>query len=364
MVALTDQLRRVGWQQIGLVAFSDSDDWRHCGSTDRAFTISAIRPAEVWRDLLRFASIASKYESLFIVGTDILDGAYSVWHSVFTLQLARVGQAAGAHTSVISFSVNDGLTPRILEAFRDLPQAVRLVSRDPVSNRRLAAHLHRAVVLSADVAFLLQPAEATPSVETVTQWGRNEKTSGRTVVGLAVSSEWLKPLYGLTTERVIAECARLISGLTRGPTAVSVALVAHDPRGDPSDRDLAGMILEALPAEVRLHCLNVPPCNAREMKGICSALDAALSGRMHFAIACLGQGVPVACVTYQDKFQGLFEHFGLDGMTVEIREAFLEDKLTSLAEGLIRRSPDLRRQIAERLDSVLRLALVNVPSPS
>ncbi|AFK52117.1 hypothetical protein TMO_0278 [Tistrella mobilis KA081020-065] len=50
---------------------------------------------------------------------------------------------------------------------------------------------------------------------------------------------------------------------------------------------------------------------AADLKGLAGILDGIVTGRMHLAIGSLGQGTPTVSVTYQDKFEGLYRHFGL-----------------------------------------------------
>jgi polysaccharide pyruvyl transferase WcaK-like protein len=52
--------------------------------------------------------------------------------------------------------------------------------------------------------------------------------------------------------------------------------------------------------------------DAWDAKAIAGAVDLVLTGRMHFAIAALGQGTPPVSVVYQGKFEGLMQHFGLE----------------------------------------------------
>jgi polysaccharide pyruvyl transferase WcaK-like protein len=80
---------------------------------------------------------------------------------------------------------------------------------------------------------------------------------------------------------------------------------------------------------------------------------------MHLAIACLGQGTPVACVTYQGKFEGLFRHFELDGMTIEPEQAFQPEGLVKFLMPLIEKRKDISKQVQLKLPQVQQLAQVN-----
>ena len=137
-------------------------------------------------------------------------------------------------------------------------------------------------------------------------------------------------------------------------------MIPHDFRGQESDVSLAQAILEALPLEMKPYCLQVPtPCSAAEIKSICANLDVVFTGRMHLAIACLGKGVPVAGITYQGKFEGLFNHFELQGMTIAPEEAFQPGVLASFLLNLISRREQLRQQIQANLAKVQTLSSSN-----
>ena len=100
-------------------------------------------------------------------------------------------------------------------------------------------------------------------------------------------------------------------------------------------------------------------CRAAEVQALCAELDIVLSGRMHCAIACLSQGTPVACITYQDKFEGLFEHFGLQGMTIDPEVSLRSGKLLEFFLPIYQNRDNLRKQIEARLPAVRQLAEAN-----
>ena len=80
---------------------------------------------------------------------------------------------------------------------------------------------------------------------------------------------------------------------------------------------------------------------------------------MHLAIACLGKGVSVACVTYQDKFEGLFKHFGLDNTTIAPEIALQAGELTKFLLQLLENRDVIARQIRNHILKVKMLARHN-----
>ena len=93
-------------------------------------------------------------------------------------------------------------------------------------------------------------------------------------------------------------------------------------------------------------------------------LDCVLTGRMHLAIACLGQGIPIACITYQGKFDGFYQHFDLEPLFLEPKELFTSEKnhLVDLVNKLIEQREELRKQVLNKLDEVKKLSEANFTS--
>jgi polysaccharide pyruvyl transferase WcaK-like protein len=101
------------------------------------------------------------------------------------------------------------------------------------------------------------------------------------------------------------------------------------------------------------------------MKAICASLDLVITGRMHLSIAGLGEGTPVGCIVYQDKFEGLIEgHFQLQDVLIEPAEAFAPGGFHKFLARLLPRLPEVREKIQERLPHVRELAEENFRQPS
>ena len=99
---------------------------------------------------------------------------------------------------------------------------------------------------------------------------------------------------------------------------------------------------------------------ASQLKALCGLLDGLISSRMHLAIAALGMRVPVMAATYQGKFEGLFQHFGLDGTFLLNPQEFLSDTLIDKFNLFINSLPELRQKISRKLPLVLELSNKNL----
>jgi polysaccharide pyruvyl transferase WcaK-like protein len=100
--------------------------------------------------------------------------------------------------------------------------------------------------------------------------------------------------------------------------------------------------------------------SAAEIKAAAAALDVAISGRMHFAIACLGSGTPVASFEYQDKFAGMYELFGLQELCVPGVDSLDTSAIVGLIELLHTRADIFRRAVRGRLPFVRELSARNI----
>ncbi len=96
-----------------------------------------------------------------------------------------------------------------------------------------------------------------------------------------------------------------------------------------------------------------------ELKAIAGEVNLILTGRMHLAIAALGQGVPPLCVVYQGKFEGLMAHFELDGLMLDPQDVIRHNVLSDHLEKTTARAADLGAYIRTRLPTIRNLALDN-----
>jgi len=244
-----------------------------------------------------------------------------------------------------------------VQLLKQLPGPVSMFGRDPLSRQRLADFLKRPVELVADVAFMLEPSPETDKVQSVYRWVEAERQAGRAVIGVNANHILLEQVQGLTPERLVNAYAAALHEITQRYLTVSFLLVPHDIRGRVSDVMLAEAIYAAVPEDVRAHCKIIPtPCKPAEIKAMVAGLEFVLSGKMHLAIAALGQGVPVACIAYQDKFEGLFQHFELDGLTIQPQDVVEPGKLAAFFIEKYEQREALAAQVRRRLPAVRELS--------
>lgn len=355
------QLARQGVKKIGLVSYRDDDNWSYLSGITEVFCLQDYYEYESWGVRFRFCRMASRYERFFVLGTDVMDGYYGPRDSLQRIAVAKMASRAGVPTRIISFSFNNRPDPDCVQALKALPADVRLFGRDPLTLQRLIDNLQRPVELVADVAFMLEPSPETDKVQSVYRWVEAERQAGRAVIGVNANHILLEQVQDLTPERLVNAYAAALHEITQRYLTVSFLFVPHDIRGRVSDVMLAEAIYAAVPAEVRAHCMIIPtPCKPAEIKAMVAGLDFVLSGKMHLAIAALGQGVPVACIAYQDKFEGLFQHFELEGLTIQPEDVIMPGKLSAFFIEKYEQREALAEQVRRHLPAVRDLARVSL----
>jgi colanic acid/amylovoran biosynthesis protein len=256
----------------------------------------------------------SRYDALVIIGADVLDGYYSLLSAARYWVAADIGARQGKTVVITGFSFNAS-PPKLLKPFlTPLSDTVHICLRDPISQERFNRFIgipDRASLV-ADIAFNLQPYPHATPVAAISTWCGQQRDLGRMTVGFNIHPMLFKHATTADLDALVASSVQAISSAVQHRSA-SVLLIPHDYRPFPKgDIEILSRIFHALPMEVQEYCLPVEDhLHAAELKALAGELDLVVTGRMHLAIASLGMGTPVAGITYQDKFHGLFQHFGV-----------------------------------------------------
>jgi polysaccharide pyruvyl transferase WcaK-like protein len=364
VTATIEHLRdRNGINHVGLISYGTVKGWDQYGPVRGIAELQHHTFRGYWKALFRCAAVASRYERFYCLGADVLDGYYSERSTLQRLSLVAIAARIGANTAVLGFSFNEKPAPVAVEALRKLPSTVRLYARDPVSRDRLMSQLHRPINLVADLAFLLIPDHEASSAVEVFNWIEAQRSQGQIILGVNANYKLVQNLDVKELQNLVQVYVNTLLDLRQKNPLFSFVLIPHDFRtipGEANDIELADAILQALPADLQANCIKMrTPCSAAAIKSVCGQLDMVVSGRMHLAIACLGQGTPAACITYQGKFEGLFQHLELDGMLIEPQRAVEPGHLVQFLLPLIERRDTLREHIQSKLPKIRQLAQAN-----
>ena len=366
VVGIMEYLKDKNFTRLGIISLSPWDKlsphWDNFNPECEYIEI-CHHPLLSWRKWFDFIALVRRYDLFCCLGADMMDGKYGDT-SLGKLNYVSLARQAGVRSAILGFSFNGKPTQKIISTFKELSLDVKLYARDPVSQERLIQSLERPVELVADLAFLMPPTTASEVLSDTFRWIMNEKSNGRIVVGINGNSMVLQNSDdGAEIDNLIRIYVDAITQIYLNNHKSSFLLIPHDFRGAGvgTDVGLSQAILKALPLEIQSHSTSILKIfSAGEIKFITGYLDMVLSGRMHLAIACLGQGTPVACITYQGKFEGLFTHFELDGMLITPEQALKSDNLSKFIVPLIDKRDSLRRDIELRLPIVKQLAEANL----
>ena len=329
----------------------------------RATSISAERgfgTFSVWGGPLmplEFAQIlkAVRPNIGLVVGADIMDGHYSPVPSLRMLIAADLLATFGAKTSFVGFSLNASASRAMKYAFRHLDSRVRVNLRDRISWQRFQSISGRKGNLVADSAFLLEPAtDLSDKAAAAVAWMQRCHDAGRRVIILNLHPMLFSEVRGPSAmPRLMASMLQAISAMT-AQHALSWLLLPHDNRPTSGDmRTLAALDREIDPSlGEHVMLVDEPPC-ASEIKAIAKYADGAVTGRMHLAIAALGQTTPVMAFAYQDKFAGLLQHFHMPDWLVLDAEASTDaGYLVARIERFVAELPELRKEVERYLPAV------------
>lgn len=334
------------------------------GEAEGAARQIGLKPLPVWdRPLSEIVAEVRKFspDAFVVIGADMMDGYYALSFSATCLILADVACGDGAATVVTGFSFNDRPAPQLRSVLERLRPGVHLNVRDPISYARFGRFSVAHAQPVADVAFLLQAEKNAASITDVTDWMRRRRDAGDRVLILNAHPMLFKNASVAQVASLVATFSSAIETVSERQ-AVSWLLLAHDFRGKGADAHcLQGIAERVGPSLAGRVLYPTSRFTAAQLKGIAAAADGVVTGRMHLAIAALGSGVPVACLTYQDKFQGLLQHFGLPNWLMMTPQAALETAgLVSMIDRFIAHLDPLTAQVGAALPRVLRLAEANL----
>jgi polysaccharide pyruvyl transferase WcaK-like protein len=301
-------------------------------------------------------------DSVWVIGADVMDGSYDIRSTAFTLVLADIAARSGIATSVTGFSFGQDPDPRVQRFYEALSRSVRFVVRDQASAKRFAEFAARSATTAADIAFLLAPAPNPMKSAPELNWVRSQQETGRLTLVVNLHPMLLESSDTARNEELVRNAAEALSVILQ-TDRVSLLLLPHDHRGHLGDLVSLKPLAKALQVVHRdaVHlCETQLP--AAEIKSLMRAVDATIAGRMHLVIASLGVGTPTAGITYQGKFEGLFELFGLPAnLLIDPLELVAQpSSLIELINRLIEDRSEIGGAVRRALPTVLEAAQLNL----
>ncbi|MBR1330941.1 polysaccharide pyruvyl transferase family protein [Bradyrhizobium ottawaense] len=325
-----------------------------------------FKPLELWRQPFSYETVAQELSLTrpdfgLVLGADVLDGYYSPVDAARMLLVADLMAAFGAKVSVLGFSFNSRPAKALREVFRLLDPGVVLNLRDTISLQRFDDFARKRARLVADAAFMLTPRADTTAVKQIAATIARQREQGRKVFVFNIHPMLFRKPEPAKLRQMIELAAGAMERLSREHNA-SWLLLAHDYRPEIADDNCLRPLADRLKPTIGDHVHHVDQAlSAGEIKAVVGLVDGVITGRMHLAIAALGQGTPVAAITYQDKFQGLFAHFGVsESLLLSPAQFLVDDSFEKFVLQFLSAHEIVGEKVRQMLPDVMELSRANI----
>lgn len=321
-----------------------------------------IKPEPVWlgNDFDAYLKLLDRYDSVVMIGADVMDGVYGEHNAIRFWSMSDLAARKGLRSFVLGCSFSDSIADGVKSVTRRLSPALKVNARDRLSKQKFDAVSNISAQLVSDSAFLLPPSPTGPDQDMVVQWVGQQHDAGRFVCAFnthpMIFEENPLPQVAALNERLADILPRLAQ---RHP--VSFLLVPHDFRG-PSQGDIVSLepLFDLLrPSLGDRVLLSRSPARAAELKALVGCADMLVTGRMHLGVGALSMGVPMWGLSPQDKFAGLFEHFGLGDQRLTPTQATDPVALEHFLETALQNWEETRDRVRAALPEVRRLSARN-----
>lgn len=246
------------------------------------------------------------------------------------------------------------------------------------------------IYVTADPAFLLEPATKERGKEILSQEGVNgndKPVFGMTMcwsnIKLKTSTKWylrcMKSIYqtirmilpdglfefmrrqanwrsspDMSKNIEVEEMAKIVDSLVE-KSGATVVLVPHDynPRGD--DRILLGEVLQRVKQRNKVRLL-AGDYSASELKAVIGQCDLFIGGKMHANIAAISMCVPTVAIQYSHKFYGIMRQLGYEKY---ICDRLFAEEVESKVDEVWSRREIIRTELKTNMGIIKEQALYN-----
>jgi polysaccharide pyruvyl transferase WcaK-like protein len=360
--SITCQLQSQGFY-VTLLHFGKNKEWNHLSNIDKWFSISTYFSEGGWLTHLKLIFLIRKNSHFYTLGTDMMDGCYAPWLTTGLIKITNQAASSGLITTLVGFSINEVQDPNTMHLLSKMNPKVRLCIRDKYSLERFTKVIpERTPILTADIAFLLRPRtdDLSEYVSSIEHWIIRNKKENKAIIGINISPQLFN--NSAKNDELLFSLEQALVQLKGKHGKLCYILVPHDFRIKNSDIELLKRLYERLTSTFTDDILFIDkPIMASEIKSLIKSVDIVISGRMHLAIACLSSCVPVGCIVYQGKFEGLFDHFSLTTSFLLQPEMSLNPNyLVQFVDKLLEDRLDIIQVIKNNLDTVKKKALANI----
>jgi colanic acid/amylovoran biosynthesis protein len=317
-----------------------------------------------------YQEVASTLDSADVVlatGGDIFSSDYGVGFLRRNLGVLKLAQSKGLATAMVAHSIGPFKSSEEVSMWREVAEKLSFITVREQKSFDYVTDVVRIprskVVLTADPAFLLQPA---PDAEIDAMWSSFDFDPSKPVVAIA-PSQGISNFVGVDSSGDDAHdtaWVNLIRYLTAGLGA-QVLIVPHvqDNRISNDDRVITTRLLQRLgyPKNVKAAFGEL---RAGEFKGLIARSDLLIGERMHACVAGLSTGVPVLSIGYSIKSEGIMGGvLGSDvlkrGLVVPVGEFVGTTDFEAFVAPVWNSRQELKDQIRQALPQTVSAASLN-----
>lgn len=255
-------------------------------------------------DLIKFCNYARCSDRTWLIGADVMDGAYNPLASVSRFSCVIAAAKVGSKASILGFSWNSHGTTSATYCARVAAKSTRLFARDSASRERLLASNVSPVMIAADAVF---SREVKVQQSLYSEWAIRECAKGKKIAVVNASAL----LAGKYDQ--LSEYQTLIAVLD--PKLWSIVFVPHVRRSGNDDfaciSDLASAV-EGLDYKLVDELLS-----PSEIFAILLSATFVLTGRMHLAVLAINAGIYPVTMSSQGKVAGLYDMLGSPELCIE-----------------------------------------------
>lgn len=320
--------------------------------TDRGHEIIEIWEREDFVEAFRAYLEDAAVDRVVLIGADVMDGSYGEFFSLKMVVAANVAAIMGIPTAIMGFSFGEKARPGLAEAFDRLDPGVTVNVRDELSTARFKAFTKAPVTPVADSAFCLEPDDGDPEFSA---WCARQRGRGKRLLGINLHPM----LFTLESEKhaAVENMIETLDALCARFPEIALVPISHDCRELIGDYISLDPIHAHLATAATADSFYLKPDSARTVKTAVALLDGVVTGRMHLSIACLGQGVPVFCFSYNGKFEGLLDHFHLPRWLAQDGRILLDQpQLQGMIERFVTEQDGLKQLVTAAWPTVKRAA--------
>ncbi|TLX73216.1 hypothetical protein E9993_15610 [Labilibacter sediminis] len=359
--SISYQLKEKGYSTT-LIHFGEKKEWNYLTHIDEWHSIPKYFKSGGWNDHIKFITIFTKYTHFYCMGTDMMDGCYASWLTNGLINITNHAAYAGLKTTLVGFSINAWQRPEVIRNLGNMHSSVRYCLRDDVSLKRFKELIpNKQTILTADMAFLLEPTFKADHITSAAQWIKKQKEDNQLVIGINVNPQLFD--HPSKTEELKQSFAKALPEIySKYEQKISFILIPHDFREYNNDLKLLSELFQQLKNQLPDNLYLIDKAfMASDMKGMVEYLDLVVTARMHLSIACLGQGTPIGCLVYQGKFEGLFNHFQLkNNDLISPEDALDEEQLLLFIDQCIRKRLTTKVVISNELRNVKHKSAQNI----